>query len=415
MRNAVRNYALVTGAYWGFTLTDGALRMLVLLHFDRLGYSAVEIAFLFLFYEFFGIVTNLLGGWIAARSGLKVTLYGGLLLQVGALLMLAFLQPGWSRLTSVAYVMSAQALSGIAKDLTKMSAKSAIKVVVPEGEEGALFKWVARLTGSKNALKGAGFFMGAALLTAFGFVGSLVGMAVGLLTVLFGTVVALPGGMGKAKSKVKFTTLFSKSAAVNWLSAARLFLFSARDVWFVVGLPVFLASALGWSFMQVGAFVASWFIGYGMIQAIVPEILRRLGARQGVSGDTARLWAFVLMIIPAALAAALELKARPSPALMIGLAIFMIVFAINSAVHSYLILAYSEDDEVATNVGFYYMANAGGRLLGTLLSGVVFEFYGFVGCLLASALLVLAASLLSFNLPRGEAIPLTVKLADAEA
>jgi hypothetical protein len=415
MRNAVRNYALVTGAYWGFTLTDGALRMLVLLHFDRLGYSAVEIAFLFLFYEFFGIVTNLLGGWIAARSGLKVTLYGGLLLQVGALIMLAFLQPGWSRLTSVAYVMSAQALSGIAKDLTKMSAKSAIKVVVPEGEEGALFKWVARLTGSKNALKGAGFFMGAALLTAFGFVGSLVGMAVGLLTVLFGTVVALPGGMGKAKSKVKFTTLFSKSAAVNWLSAARLFLFSARDVWFVVGLPVFLASALGWSFMQVGAFVASWFIGYGMIQAIVPEILRRLGARQGVSGDTARLWAFVLMIIPAALAAALELKARPSPALMIGLAIFMIVFAINSAVHSYLILAYSEDDEVATNVGFYYMANAGGRLLGTLLSGVVFEFYGFVGCLLASALLVLAASLLSFNLSRGEAIPLTVKLADAEA
>jgi MFS transporter, APGE family, 1-arseno-3-phosphoglycerate exporter len=416
VRNAVRNYALVTGAYWGFTLTDGALRMLVLLHFDRLGYSAVAIAFLFLFYEFFGIVTNLLGGWIAARSGLKVTLYGGLLLQIAALIMLAFLQPQWARLTSVAYVMAAQALSGIAKDLTKMSAKSAIKVVVPEGEDGALFKWVARLTGSKNALKGAGFFLGAALLTVLGFVGSLVAMAAGLLIVLLGTVVALPSGMGKAKSKVKFTTLFSKSIAVNWLSAARLFLFSSRDVWFVVGLPVFLASNLGWTFMQVGAFVAAWFVGYGMIQAIVPEILRQLGARHGVTGDTARLWAFVLTIIPAALAVALEFHARPSLALMIGLTIFMIVFAINSAVHSYLILAYSEDDdEVATNVGFYYMANAGGRLLGTLLSGLIFEFYGFIGCLLASAALVLAASLLSFNLPRAQAIPLTVNLKEADA
>jgi hypothetical protein len=312
VRNAVRDYALVTGAYWGFTLTDGALRMLVLLHFDRLGYSAVAIAFLFLFYEFFGIVTNLLGGWIAARSGLKVTLYGGLLLQIVALIMLAFLQPQWAPLTSVAYVIAAQALSGIAKDLTKMSAKSAIKIVVPKGEDGALFKWVARLTGSKNALKGAGFFLGAALLTALGFVGSLVAMASGLLIVLLGTVVALPSGMGKAKSKVKFTTLFSKSVAVNWLSAARLFLFSSRDVWFVVGLPVFLASNLGWSFMQVGAFVAAWFVGYGMIQAIVPEILRQLGARHGVTGDTARLWAFVLTVIPAALAVALEFHARPA-------------------------------------------------------------------------------------------------------
>src|SRR6266851_6283615 len=275
MNNAVRNYTLVTGAYWGFTLTDGALRMLVLLHFDRLGYSAVAIAFLFLFYEFFGIVTNLLGGWIAARSGLKVTLYGGLLLQIGALIMLAFLQPAWARATSVAYVMAAQALSGIAKDLTKMSAKSAIKVVVPEGEDGALFKWVARLTGSKNALKGAGFFMGGVLLTALGFIGSLAAMAVGLSAVLIGTVLSLPAGLGKAKTKVKFTTLFSKSPAVNWLSAARLFLFGAREVWFVVGLPVFLASTLGWSFWQVGAFAASWFIGYGSAQAIVPEILRK--------------------------------------------------------------------------------------------------------------------------------------------
>jgi hypothetical protein len=415
MNSAVRNYALVTGAYWGFTLTDGALRMLVLLHFDRLGYSAVQIAFLFLFYEFFGIVTNLLGGWIAARSGLKVTLYGGLILQIGALIMLALLQPQWSRLASVAYVMAAQAASGIAKDLTKMSAKSAIKVVVPEGEEGALFRWVARLTGSKNALKGAGFFMGGVLLTALGFIGSLVAMAVGLSVVLVGTVLSLPAGLGKAKTKVKFATLFSKSQAVNWLSAARLFLFGARDVWFVVGLPVFLASTLGWSFWQVGAFAASWFIGYGFVQAMVPEILRKSGARQGVSGETARLWAFVLVLIPIGLAAALQARLPAAPALMVGLAIFMIVFAINSSVHSYLILAYSDDDEVATNVGFYYMANAGGRLLGTLLSGLVFEYYGFIGCLLASGALVFVAAILSFNRPRAEAIPLTVELKEAES
>lgn len=415
MRSSVRNYALVTGAYWGFTLTDGALRMLVLLHFDRLGYSAIQIAFLFLFYEFFGIVTNLLGGWIASRSGLKVTLYGGLLLQIGALIMLALLQPEWSRLISVSYVMAAQALSGIAKDLTKMSAKSAIKVVVPDGEDGALFKWVARLTGSKNALKGAGFFLGGALLSTLGFAGSLFAMAGGLFIVLMGTVFALPSGMGKAKSKVKFTALFSKTDAVNWLSAARLFLFAARDVWFVVGLPVFLVSVLHWSFWQIGAFAAAWFVGYGIVQAIVPEILRQSGARQGVTGDTARLWAFILAAIPVGLAAALQLQVTPAPALMVGLAIFMVVFAINSSVHSYLILAYSEDEQVAINVGFYYMANAAGRLLGTLLSGVIFEFYGFIGCLLASGALVLVAALLSFKLPQARAIPLTVRLKEAES
>src|SRR5216683_6076904 len=246
-----------------------------------------------------------------ARCGWKVTLYGGLLLQIGALIMLALLQPQWSRLASVAYVMAAQALSGIAKDLTKMSAKSAVKVVVPAGEDGALFRWVARLTGSKNALKGLGFFMGGALLGELGFVGSLTVMAAGLFAVLIGTVVALPSGLGKAKSKVKFTTLFSKSSAVNWLSAARLFLFSARDVWFVVGLPVFLASTLDWNFMQVGAFVAAWFIGYGMIQAIVPEILRQSGAREGVSGATARRWAGVLTAIPLLLGAALAMSISP--------------------------------------------------------------------------------------------------------
>ena len=409
---SIRSYALVTGAYWGFTLTDGALRMLVVLHFYRLGYSDVTIAFLFLFYEFFGIVTNLLGGWIASRSGLKTTLYGGLALQVGALLMLAALQPSWARVLSVAYVMAAQALSGIAKDLTKMSAKSAIKVVVPEGADGALFKWVSRLTGSKNALKGAGFFVGGVLLASLGFIGALVAMAVGLVVVLLGTVVALPSDLGRSKKRVKFLALFSKSPAINWLSAARLFLFGARDVWFVVGLPVFL-SQLGWTFAGVGSFIALWFIGYGIIQAFVPDILRSIG-REKVDGPTAQHWAFILLVIPLGLIGALRAGLAPSASLMIGLAAFAVVFAINSAVHSYLVLAYTDEDSVALNVGFYYMANAGGRLLGTMVSGVIFQWASFQGCLWGSAAMVLLAAVISLKLPRGNPVTLDVAVGCAE-
>jgi hypothetical protein len=400
---ALRDYALVTGAYWGFTLTDGALRMLVVLHFYRLGYSDVTIAFLFLFYEFFGIVTNLLGGWIAARSGLRLTLHGGLALQIFALLMLAGLQRGWGEAASVAYVMIAQALSGIAKDLTKMSAKSAIKIVAPAGAQGALFKWVARLTGSKNALKGAGFFLGGVLLAVLGFAGALVAMAAALALVLAGTASLLPGDLGRSKAKVKFTALFSKSPAINWLSAARLFLFGARDIWFVVALPVFL-SELGWSFSAIGGFLALWVIFYGVIQAFVPEILRQFGGN-AVDGASALHGAFALLIVPVGLFGALRLGVAPVPALIVGLAVFALLFAINSAVHSYLVLAYSEADDVALNVGFYYMANAGGRLLGTLLSGLVFQWAGFEGCLAGSAGFVLAAAILSLNLPRGGTVP----------
>src|SRR5579863_6022829 len=322
---SLRSYALVTGAYWGFTITDGALRMLVVLHFYRLGYDAVSIAFLFLFYEFFGIVTNLLGGWIASRSGVKVTLFGGLALQVCALLMLAALNDHWMHFVSVVYVMVAQALSGIAKDLTKMSSKSAIKVVVPQGEDSALFKWVARLTGSKNALKGLGFFVGGALLGAFGFVGALVGMAAALLAVLVATAASLSGDLGRSKKKVKFTTLFSKSPEINRLSAARLFLFASRDAWFVVGLPVFL-SQLGWSTYTVGAFLALWVIGYGIVQAAVPEMLHLLGTRS-VDGSAATTWAFLLVLVPVGLVVALRAGANPGVALMWGLAIFAVVFA----------------------------------------------------------------------------------------
>jgi hypothetical protein len=396
----VRNYCLVTAAYWAFTLTDGALRMLVLLHFYKLGYSPIQIAFLFLFYEFFGIVTNLLGGWIGSRLGLNFTLWGGLGLQVLALGMLALLSPEWSETFSVAFVMTAQALSGIAKDLTKMSSKSAIKLLVPEDASGTLFKWVSLLTGSKNALKGVGFFLGGLLLTVMGFVPALLTMAGMLLVILVATMMSLSWGIGKAKAKVKFTQIFSKSPEINVLSAARFFLFGARDVWFVVGLPIFLQVTLGWGFTEVGGFLALWVIGYGIVQSVAPGLLRRRWKGQAPQGSALLEWAIILAVVTAGIAIGLQAGLSPTFVIIGGLAVFAIAFAINSAVHSYLILAYTEGDKVALNVGFYYMANAGGRLAGTVLSGLLFQMYGLVGCLWASVAFVLAAGLLAWWLPR---------------
>ena len=398
MDAATRNYLVVTGGYWAFTVTDGAIRMLVVLYFHLLGYSPFEVAMLFLFYEFFGIVTNLVGGWLGARIGLNLTMHIGMGMQVVALLLLT-VPDAW---LSVPYVMAAQALSGIAKDLNKMSAKASVKTLAGDGSESKLFRWVAILTGSKNALKGAGFFIGAALLEWIGFRGALIVLAGMLFLVLVVTAVLLPKGFGMMKSKPKFTQVFSNKPSINWLSAARFFLFGSRDVWFVVGLPVFLYSVLGWSFTQVGGFLALWVIGYGIVQANAPRLIRKSHHGQGPGGGTARLWAFILAVFPAAMALALQSGLDPALVVVTGLALFGIVFAINSAVHSYLILAYADFDKVSMNVGFYYMANAGGRLTGTILSGWVYQTQGLTGCLWWSAAFVLAAAVLSFKLPAVE-------------
>jgi predicted MFS family arabinose efflux permease len=395
MDTYLRNYLTVTGGYWAFTVTDGAIRMLVVLYFHLLGYSPFEVAMLFLFYEFFGIVTNLVGGWLAARLGLNVTMHLGMGLQVVALAMLT-VPDAW---LTVPYVMAAQALSGIAKDLNKMSAKASVKTLTKGGGENKLFKWVSVLTGSKNALKGAGFFVGAALLQGVGFRGALGILAGLLLLVLIVTWALLPNDMGKAKGKPKFSQVFSNKPAINWLAAARFFLFGSRDVWFVVGLPVFLYSVLNWSFTEVGAFLAIWIIGYGFVQASAPKLLGHSHHGQGPGGGTARLWAFVLAVLPALMALGLAQNWPADWVLIGGLILFGAVFAINSAVHSYLILAYSEHDKVSMNVGFYYMANAGGRLIGTVLSGWVYQTQGLEGCLWISSAFLLAAALLSFKLP----------------
>jgi len=395
MEQGLRNYLLVTFGYWAFTITDGAIRMLVVLYFHLLGYSPFEVAMLFIFYEFFGIVTNLVGGWLGARIGLNLTMHLGMAMQVVALLMLT-VPDAW---LSVAYVMAAQAMSGIAKDLNKMSAKASVKAMVSDGSDSRLFKWVAVLTGSKNALKGAGFFIGAALLEWLEFRGALILLAGMLFLALVICMVVLPSGVGKMKSKPKFSQVFSNIPAINWLSAARFFLFGSRDIWFVVALPVFLYEILGWSFTLVGSFMAAWIIGYGAVQASAPKFISRSHHGHGPSAGTARLFVFVLAFVPAAIALGLQQGWPADWVLIVGLILFGVVFALNSALHSYLILAYSDRDKVAMNVGFYYMANAGGRLVGTILSGWVYQVQGLEACLWLSSAFVLMAAVLSLGLP----------------
>lgn len=396
---AARNYLIVTGAYWGFTLTDGALRMLVLLHFFALGYTPFQLASLFLLYELAGIFANLGGGWLAARFGITRMLSIGLTLQILGLLLLSALSPGWNPGLSVAWVVMAQGVSGVAKDLTKTASKSAIKAT-SEGGAGQLYRWVAWFTGSKNAMKGVGFFAGGLLLQAVGFRPALWIMAASLGLALLGVLRFLPPLFGQSKSSRTFRELFAKNPAVNLLAAARVFMFGARDVWFVVGLPVFLY-AQGWRFLEVSVFVAGWTIAYGGIQAVAPSLTTR--SQDGLSREVpaARVWALVLVALPAMIALCLwlGLSARPDLVVVVGLSLFGIPFAVNSSLHSYLILAYAGSEKAAEDVGFYYAANATGRLGGIVLSGVLYQAGGIVLCLVGSALMVAACLAITLVLP----------------
>lgn len=392
---SVRQYMLVTFNYWNFTITDGALRMLVVLYFHDLGYSTLEIASLFLFYEFFGVVTNLIGGWLGARLGLNKTMNLGLGMQVFALVMLS-VPNAW---LTIPWVMAAQALSGIAKDLNKMSAKSSIKGLVSDGQQGALYKWVAILTGSKNALKGAGFFIGGVLLSLIGFQYSVLAMAAVLTLVFVGSVLGLESDMGKAKSKPKFKQIFSKSESINILSAARMFLFGARDVWFVVALPIYLGSVFGWDHLWVGGFLASWTIAYGFVQSVAPTITGKAQGRVP-DGHAALLWAGGLACVTALIAYAVQVGWQPEIVIIGGLMLFGAIFAVNSSLHSYLIVSYAKGDGVSLDVGFYYMANAMGRLIGTVLSGWIYQESGLAACLWTSFGFLALTTIISLRLPK---------------
>lgn len=401
--NPLHAYAAVTAAYWAFMLSDGALRMLVLLHFNALGFTPLQLAWLFLLYEVAGIVTNLAAGWLAARFGLAATLYAGLALQIGALVALAQLDPGWGIAVSVAFVMAVQGVSGVAKDLAKMSSKSAVKLLAPTEGDG-LFRWVARLTGSKNAVKGLGFFVGAALLGLAGFTAAVLAMALTLAIILAAIVLFLPAGLpGRMKSDDAWSGWRSKDARVNRLSLARMFLFGARDVWFVVGVPIYFQSILSdgtvdgrrAAFFLIGGFLALWIICYGAVQAAAPRILGAKGQATAETTSKAIFWAGLLVPLPFLLAGAAWLAGEPSNGLtlvlVIGLLVFGFVFAVNSSVHSYLILAFGSADRITRDVGFYYMANAAGRLIGTLLSGLSYQIGGLPLCLATAGMMALGS------------------------
>ncbi len=408
-RAGLAAYLTVTAAYWAFMLSDGALRMLVLLHFHKLGFSPVQLAYLFVLYEIAGMVTNLGAGWLAARFGMVRTLYAGLGLQIVALVLLAQLDAGWSIGASVIYVMLVQGLSGVAKDLSKTSAKSAVKLLAPTGE-GGLFRWVAVLTGSKNAVKGAGFLLGAGLLALAGFDAAVWGMAAVLAVILLGVVLFMPAGLPAGKKGVKLKEVISKSRDINWLSAARLFLFGARDVWFVVGIPIYFYAVLSdgtpegnrAAFFMIGGFMAVWTVLYGVVQANAPRLLRarELGAEALIA--TAQRLVLGLAVVPIVLAVLVWLvPGAPlwlTMILVLGLLAFGAVFALNSAVHSYLILAFAEAERVTMDVGFYYMANAGGRLAGTLLSGLCYQWGGVEACLATAGIMLILSRVMAGRL-----------------
>ncbi len=372
--------------------------MLVLLHFFRLGYSPFTLAFLFLLYEAAGIGANLVGGWLATRFGIARMLAVGLTTQIAGFLMLSAMSPAWGAAMSVAWVVAAQGVCGVAKDLTKTASKSAIKLTAGDAA-GRLFHWVAWFTGSKNAMKGFGFFLGGLLLEALGFRGALWAMAAGLAVILLAVLLALPPLMGRASASKSVKELFAKNRGVNLLAAARVVLFGARDVWFVVGLPVFLYAS-GWSFTMVGGFLALWTIGYGAVQAAAPALVRRSADGLSTEVPAARLWSLLLALVPAALAVALLAgMARADLVVVGGLAVFGIAFAVNSSVHSYLVLAYAGSARAAEDVGFYYAANAAGRFGGTLLSGLLYGWGGLAACLIGSAAMLATCWAVTLALP----------------
>ncbi len=392
LNNNEVSFVLVTLSYWFFMLTDGALRMLVLLHFHTLGFSPLQLAYLFLLYEFFGMVTNLTAGWIAKKIGLNITLFSGMIFQIFSLLLLTQVDKSWSITSSVIFVMATQGLSGIAKDLTKMSSKSSVKLLAPD-KNNKLFQWVTLMTGSKNAVKGFGFLLGAFLLAFLGFQLSLILMAGLLSMILILVFIYLNNDFSKIKKDVKFSEVFSKNKNINYLSFGRVFLFGARDTWLVVGLPVFLYSVMSdgsidahkKAFFVIGTFMAVWTIFYGFVQGITPKILSK---NESISKQT-KYWASLLIGIPILLILlSLYFEEYKLYITISVLFIFGFVFAVNSSLHSFLILKYTDKNRVTLDVGFYYMSNAFGRLIGTLLSGLSIQFGGFLTCIFITALML---------------------------
>ena len=400
MNASIKDYITVTLNYWVFTFTDGALRIIVLLHFYKEGFSPFLIALLFLSYEFAGVFTNLIGGWLSTNYGIKRMLGVGLVIQSLGLVCLSVVNTAWGTVIATVWILFCQGLCGVAKDFTKTASKSAIKLTSDklegiESKDSRLFRWVAWFTGSKNAMKGIGFLGGGLLLTVFGFQNSLWLMAFLIVLIFIFTMAQLPEMFGKKKASKTIKSFFSKNKVVNNLALIRIFLFGARDVWFVVALPVFLYSS-GWTFIQVSGLMAFWTIFYGFIQAVTPKIIPESESR--VIGKRLRNWMFGLSVIPVILYFVVVSETPFSVAYVIfGLFLFALLFAINSSFQSFLIVEYSSQDKTAEDIGFYYSANAIGRFVGTLLSGYLFQLGGFSYALFGSALMLIIGWIISLR------------------
>ena len=397
MNTSISHYLIVTSSYLGFTLSDGALRMLVLFYFFKLGFSPLTLALLFLLYEFAGVVANLGGGWLTTRFGIRIMLLVGLSLQIIGLIFLSLLDPSFDYILSIIWVLAAQGISGLAKDFTKTASKSAIKSMEVDGRQG-LFYWVSWFTGSKNAMKGIGFFLGGILLTKFGFQNSLWVMAGSLGLVLLLVSFLLPKNLGTSRPSGRIKELFSKSPEVNKIALARIFLFGGRDIWFVVAIPIFLYTN-GWDFWEVGGFLAGWTVFYGLVQAIAPNIIYVTNnGKKTVSSTSILVWSISLALVSLFLLGIMSAK-TDLLLLLSGLILFGFVFAINSSLHSFLIVAYAGSKKAAEDIGFYYAANAAGRLFGTFLSGLLFQQGGVLACLAGTTLFLIATSVVVWRLP----------------
>lgn len=398
--------------------------MIVLLHAYQLGFSAWLTAIMFSLYELAGVVTNLAAGLAGSRWGIKATLVTGLVVQLVGIGLLYGFRDAWGapgqQWKGLVYITLAQALCGVAKDLVKLGGKTVTKLVTPDEKQSALFKLVSWITGFKNSMKGIGYFIGAASLTVN------VQFALGLL--LFLILLALPAALfglrrdlGRTRSaNVTLRQVLSPSSNVMRLSVARAFLFGSRDLWFEVPLPFFLRDKLqgiGWARPATGAALALFIIVYGQVQSWTPQLVLQ-PLRQAPANKLVQvLWNAMLTVVPACLAAALlgshiftgHQHGASVAVLMCGLAAFCVIFAINSSIHSYLILRYSEGDSVAKSVGIYYASNAVGRFVGTLVSGAIYEYssdskaraLGY--CFVASACFSLISTLLTLRIDDHEA------------
>lgn len=383
----LKPFVVISSSYLLFTITDGGVRTIVLFNAFERDFTAFQVSLMFVLYELAGVVTNFLAGIAGARWGLRSTLLAGLCLQVVGIGMLFGWQKSFTKTEAIIFVTVAQMLSGIAKDLVKLGGKAVTKLVTPEGKEGRLFKMVSMITGLKNSLKGVGMFIGAALVqvTYFGALGTMLGIV--LLAVPW-AVLSLESDLGRMRREnITLSSIFKKNHNVNFLSAARFFLFASRDAWFEVPLPFYLRSpeGFGWERAAAGAFLGGWVIMYGQVQSWTPQLFSKPLRQFPANKYHATLWVAILLVIPALLGSVMQFsdvfqsgtsQAAKIAIVVVALVAFAVVFAVNSSIHSYLVVKYSEGDKVAMNVGFYYMSNAAGRLIGTLVGGALFQWVG---------------------------------------